>query len=116
MAVEVAIFLFSIGIKFPYLCFMDEDKIIEDLIQKGIIGVSLGKLLFENKGEGAVLGALAGAAILATYKAHQDAIKTGIPLIIKENGKLYKLEGGKKTFIKNLLKPIKKYQRHLKMK
>lgn len=94
----------------------DERKIFRGLIAGGVIGASLGALLYEDKGEGGFLGALAGAVILATYKAHQEALEAGVPLLVKEDGKLYKLEGSQKTFIKNLPQPKKKYSKYLKLK
>lgn len=83
-----------------------DDEIVESLIAGGIIGAALGALLSKNKETGVTLGALAGAAILATFKANAAAKKTKIPMFIKENSALYELKAdGTKHFVKTLEKP-----------
>jgi len=83
-----------------------DDEIIESLIAGGIIGAALGVLLLKNKEEGMTLGALAGAAILATFKANEQAKKTNVSLYFEEDGKLYEQRsGGLKKFIKTIEKP-----------
>ncbi len=81
----------------------NDDEIIGSLIAGGIIGAALGSLLSEKNsaGENTFLGALAGAAIVATYKANQNAQKTNVPVYVEENGSLYEqTTNGEKRFIK----------------
>jgi outer membrane lipoprotein SlyB len=79
-----------------------ESDIIESLIVGGVIGASLGALL-SKKGAGAVVGGIAGAAILASTKAYENAKKTEIPLIVEEDNALYKIYAdGTKEFIKHI--------------
>lgn len=81
----------------------DKD-IFESLIVGGILGASLGALISKsNRGESTVLGALAGAAILASVKANEDAKRTNIPLILEEDNVLYEVfPDGSKKIIKHL--------------
>jgi len=46
----------------------EDDEILESLILGGIIGAGLGTLLSKEKGT--VIGAVAGVAVLASYKAN----------------------------------------------
>lgn len=76
---------------------------IEDLIAGGLIGAALGALLSKDKGNGATLGGLAGAVLMATLKANEDAHKTNVPLYIEENGSIYEVSAkGDKKFIKKI--------------
>ena len=77
----------------------------------------MGALLTKNKEEGATIGAIAGAVILATYKANEQAQKTNLPVYVEENSKLYEIQpGGKKRFIKNIPKPNITVSEHFKLK
>jgi hypothetical protein len=61
--------------------------------------------LLSDKEDGAVIGALLGAGIAARAKASEEAKKTNIPQLIKENGNLYEISiTGEKRFIKTLNK------------
>jgi hypothetical protein len=81
----------------------NDDDVIESLIAGGLIGAELGALLSKNKEDGATLGGLAGAVILATLKASENAQKTNVPLYIEENGIIYELSAnGDKKFIKKI--------------
>ncbi|MFM9839509.1 MAG: hypothetical protein ACKVOQ_14665 [Cyclobacteriaceae bacterium] len=83
----------------------NDNEIIESLIAGGIIGAALGALITNNK-NGAGLGAIAGAAILATFKANELAKKMNFPLIVEENNTLYQIEkDGTKRLLKQLSKP-----------
>jgi hypothetical protein len=93
-----------------------DEEIFESLLTGGVIGAALGALL-SNKSEGAGIGALAGAAILATYKANEQARKTNVPLYIEQDGKLYELQpGGGKKFIRNIQKQGNKLPSHFRLK
>ena len=85
----------------------NNDELFESLLVGGLIGAALGNLILDNK-NGSALGAIAGAAILASYTANENARKTNIPLLIEEDNKLYEIKrDGTKTFIKFIPKNIK---------
>lgn len=94
-----------------------DEEIIKSLIAGGIIGAGLGALIFQkNKDEGAILGALAGAAILATYKANEAARKMQLPMYIEEDNILYEIKAdGSKHFVKNIEKSTKKLDQKFKL-
>lgn len=94
-----------------------DDEIFESLMAGGLIGAALGALLSRNKEEGAAIGALIGASILGTYKANEKATETHVPMVIEENGKLYKINAdGSRQFLRDLEKPKIKLQEHFKLK
>lgn len=83
-----------------------DDKILENLITAGVVGAALGALLSKDKREGATLGALAGAAILATFRANEEAKKSNLPLILEEEGSLYEIyPNGERKFLRKIEKP-----------
>lgn len=95
----------------------NDDEILANLIAGGLIGVALGALLSENDAERTTIGAIAGAAILATYKANEQAQKTNVPVLVEQNGKLYEIQpGGNKRFVKDLEKPKNKVPQYFKLK
>lgn len=95
----------------------NDEEIFESLIAAGLIGAALKTLLSKNKGEGATLGALAAAAIVATFKANVKAMQTNLPMYVMENGNLYQTQpGGKKKFIRKINKPSIKLQERFKLK
>lgn len=76
---------------------------IESLIAAGVIGAALGALVSKNKGAGAALGAIAGAAIAASWEAYENAQETNLPLMVEEDDVLYEVRpNGTKKKIKNL--------------
>lgn len=94
----------------------NDEEIMESLIAGGLIGASLVALLSNNKGDDALLGALAGAAILATFKANEKAMEMNIPMFVEENGNIYQVQtGGIKKFIRKIDKPSLKLQQHFKL-
>lgn len=94
-----------------------DNEILDSLIAGGLIGAALGALLSKNKEEGSVLGAMAGAAILATYKANEKASAMKIPMYVEENGDLFQIQAdGTKNFIRKLEKPSIKLNEHFKLK
>ena len=58
----------------------NDEEIMESLIAGGLIGAALGALLSKNNGDQTMLGALAVATILATFKANEKAMKMNIPM------------------------------------
>ena len=95
----------------------NDEEIFESLIAGGVLGVHLGALVSKNKEEGTILGALAGAAILATYKANEKAMQTNLPMYVEEEGNLYQIQsGGMKKFIRKIEKPTVKLQKNFKLK
>ncbi|OYU83692.1 MAG: hypothetical protein CFE24_10220 [Flavobacterium sp. BFFFF2] len=94
----------------------NDDEIIQSLIAGGIIGAALGALVSNDKEEGAALGALAGAAILATFKANEIAMQSNLPMYVEENGDLYQIQpGGSKKFIRTIEKPTIQLQKRFKL-
>lgn len=92
---------------------MQKDKeIFESLIAGGLIGATLGALITNNK-NGSTLGALAGAVIMASLKASENALKTKIPLLMEEGDALYEIQpGGAKKFIKSIPKNTRQLPRN----
>jgi Glycine zipper 2TM domain len=87
----------------------NDDEIIESLILGGLIGATLGALISKDKVEGSTLGALAGAVILATYKANEKSKLTKIPMYFVENGRLYQTQtDGSNVFVRTIKKPTVK--------
>jgi outer membrane lipoprotein SlyB len=94
-----------------------DDEIIESLIAGGLIGAALGALLTNGKKEAATLGAIAGAALLATYRANEQAKAANIPVWVEENNKIYEImPGGEKRFIKELPTLGTRLKKHYKLK
>ena len=94
-----------------------DDQILESLLAGGLIGAELGTLMSKDKEEGATIGAIAGAAILATYRANEQAMQSNVPVMIEENGKIYLLHpGGQKEFIRELPKPTVLLHNRYKLK
>ena len=94
-----------------------DEEILQSLIAGGLIGAALGALLSKNREDGATLGALAGAAILATFKANEKAMQTNLPMFIEEDGSLYQIQsGGEKKFIRTIEKPAVKLKNNFKLK
>ena len=95
----------------------NDNEIIESLIAGGLLGAALGALVSKNKEQGATLGALAGAAILATFKANEQAMQTNLPMLVEEEGSLYEVQaGGKKRFIRKIDKSSRKLPENFKLK
>ncbi|MEO8146861.1 MAG: hypothetical protein ABI723_04440 [Bacteroidia bacterium] len=85
----------------------NDREILEAVIVGGLIGATLGTLIFNDK-NGSGLGALAGAAILSSYRANENARRTKIPLIIEEENALYEIKpDGSRRFIKSIPKNTK---------
>ena len=80
----------------------NDSEILETLILGGILGAALSALV-SPKNEVSVTGSIAGAVILASFKAYENAQKTGLPVIIEEKNALYRIyPDGRKEFIKQL--------------
>jgi hypothetical protein len=95
----------------------NDDEIIESLILGGLIGAALGALISDKKGEGATLGLMAGAALLATFKANEQAKQTNLPMYFAENGYLYQRQSdGTKKLIREIGKPSVTLQEHFTLK
>ena len=65
---------------------------IETLIATGVIGAALGALLSKNKGAGAILGGIAGAAIAASLEAYENAQEANLPILVEEGDVLYEVQ------------------------
>ena len=81
-----------------------EQEIIDSLIIGGVVGASLGALISNDKERGVAIGALAGAALLATFNAYETARKGNYPLVYEENGVIYEESGGVKSIIREIEK------------
>lgn len=80
----------------------DDREILESLIAGGLIGAALAAILTNNK-DAAGIGALAGAAILSSYKANEIARRSSVPLIVEEGDALVEImPGGAKRIIRKL--------------
>jgi hypothetical protein len=80
----------------------DED-ILKSLIIGDLIGSALEALLAKNKNGGETLGAIAGAVLLATFKAYENAKKTNLPVYIEKDGTVYETNAsGETKFIKRI--------------
>lgn len=83
---------------------------LDSLIKEGLIGPFLGAILSKDKEEGADIGAILRAAISATQRANEVALKTNVLLYVEENGDLFEVSpSGKKRFVKHLPKPSRNY-------
>ena len=95
----------------------EQENTIESLVAGGLIGAALGAWLSKDKEDGAIIGAILGAAFTATLKANREAQTTNQPVLITENGKLYRLlPTGEKQFVKNLPKSSQQWDEHFKLK
>jgi len=71
----------------------DDREILDSLIAGGLIGAALAAILTKNK-DAAGIGAIAGAAILASYKANEIARRSSVPLIVEEDDALVEIMPG----------------------
>ncbi len=98
---------------------MDKDKekeILQSLILGGTIGAALGSLISNNKNEVTGIGAFAGAVILATLKANENAQKTNVPVYIKEKENIVALSSdGKKRIVKVIVKSANQIPKRFKL-
>lgn len=93
-----------------------DDQVFESLIAGGLIGAALGALLSSKK-DGPVIGAIAGAAIMATFNASEQAKDMNVPLHAVENGKLYEImSDGTKRYIRDIPKRHGRLKRQYKLK
>jgi len=90
----------------------NEEELLESLILGGIIGVALGAIITKDK-SGTGLGAIAGAAILASFRANERAKKLNLPMLVEEDNILYQIEkDGTKKVIKEIPKSSVKIKSH----
>jgi hypothetical protein len=95
----------------------NEDDTLKKLVAGGLIGAGLGAWLSKDKEDGALTGAILGAAFSATLKANEQAKKTNQPVLIAEHGKLYRImPDGKKIFVKDLPRASQDWEEHFKLK
>lgn len=92
----------------------NDDEIIQDLVKGGILGAMISKT---NHKEGALLGAIAGAAALATYKANQRALKTNGSVLVGKGDSIFEVHpDGSQIFVKHFNKSKKTIPTRFKMK
>ncbi|WP_244310485.1 hypothetical protein [Leptospira noumeaensis] len=82
----------------------EDEETLNNLIKGGLLGAGLTALLKrEADGEDIAVGAILGAAILASIKASERAKETKIPLLVQEGDSLYwKHPDGHKELFKKL--------------
>ena len=86
-----------------------DDEILNSLIGRGYIGSTLVSLLSKHKKNGGIIGTLAEAVILATFRANENAQKTNIPVYIEDKGIVYEVNSeGERKFIKKIQESLKK--------
>lgn len=61
-----------------------DSEIFQSLLTNSIIGAALGALLLNNKRAGATIGAIAGAVLLATIKANEEAKKLIFHFVLRK--------------------------------
>lgn len=94
----------------------DED-LIKSLVEDGLIEASVVDLLSIDEDDNTTIGAIAGAAILATYKASLLAKKSNFPILFEEDDNLVELHpDGTKRIIKALEKDQKLPSRKFTLK
>lgn len=94
-----------------------EKDIFDSLVMGGVIGAALGALLSKDKGTGTALGSIAGAAILASFQATENAAKTEIPLVQEIDNALYEVySNGTKKLIKQLPRSDKRIPKKFTLK
>lgn len=92
-----------------------EKEIVDSLISGGIIGSALGALITNRKEDG-ILGAIAGAALFAAFKANEKAKELHFPLVTLENSTIYELGAdGEKKVVKHIEKPAIKIPSNFKL-
>jgi len=95
----------------------EENNSLQSLIQGGLIGAALGAVLAKDKEDGMVVGALIGAAIMATWNAGQTAINSNLPVYVEEDGKLFSITSdGNRQLIKQIRKSRRKMPDRFKLK
>ena len=96
---------------------VENEKILKDLINSGIIGEALGALISKNNdGEKGLLGAVAGAAVVATYKAYKQSEESKNPMVLEEEGTLYEVFQGKRKFLRKIEKIYPPLPKEFKLK
>ena len=81
------------------------NDIIRRMVVNGLLSAAIGEVLSKDEEEDAFIGALLGAAIVATAKASEDATKTKLPQLVVKNGSLYEVNAsGEIRFIKEIKK------------
>ena len=91
-------------------------ELLEAAIFGGLIGAAL-EALIQGNGKNSGLGALAGAVISASFKANEDAAKTNIPLLLKENNTLYEVSSnGSRKIIRKIPKSNKRIPKKFTLK
>jgi hypothetical protein len=87
----------------------EDEETLRNLIDGGLLGAGLTALLKRQAdGEDIALGALLGAAIVASFSASQKAKTTEIPVLVEDGNSLYwKYQDGRKEFYKALPDSLK---------
>jgi hypothetical protein len=85
---------------------MDNEKeIVDSLVVGGVVGASLGALISKNKERGVAIGAIAGAALFATFHAYERAKNSNLRLVYEDNGVIYEEYNGVRKSVREINKP-----------
>jgi hypothetical protein len=79
-----------------------EEELLKSLIAGEAVGAALGALIANDKSEGEGLGAIAGAALFAGYRASLRAQMGSTPVLILKNGNLYEVCRGVWRFVRTI--------------
>ncbi len=94
----------------------NEKEIIDNLVVGGVVGATLGALISNNKERGATIGAIAGAALFATFNAHEKAKKSNLRLVYEEDGIIYEEHNGIRKVLRKIEKPVFSFKNRYKLK
>lgn len=93
-----------------------DENIFKSLVKGGIIGAALGAIISKDTEEGALIGGIAGAAILATYQASQETQANNLSVMVEEDGAIFeKFPNGEKKLIKKIQKQNIKVRKKFKL-
>ena len=93
---------------------INDQEIFKEAVKGGLIGAGLGLLLAGNN-RSVGIGALAGAVLLATLKANENAVKSNVPVLVEEDGVIYEMGANGRKFIKRIEKLTLNIPSHFKL-
>jgi hypothetical protein len=94
----------------------NEKEIIDSLVVGGVVGAALGALISNNKERGITIGTIAGAALFATFNAHEKAKRSNLRLVYEEDGIIYEEQNGVKKVLRKIEKPKISVKNRYKLK
>ncbi len=96
---------------------MNNDReILESLIAGGLIVGALAAILSQNK-DASGIGVIAGAAILASYKANEIARRSSVPVVVEEGNELVEImPGGYRRVIREITRSTRKLPKNFTLR